>query len=391
MKNKIIFLALFISHLCISQSISLNQGNTEVRDYFSEVPYEYVNGKIIIPVKIENKIYRFLLDTGAPNCITKNLDSIIKPKILQNIEVTDANNNKSKMNVVQIPTLEIGGIIFQNSVALTSNDSANLIFDCFQIDGFIGSNLLRNSILQIDTKSKVIRITNDLNKLNLNKKNGIKVSLFGKQSSPFIWLKLKGVKSAKEQVLLDTGMKGFYDISNENYDILKKEKIIKLVNTGTGSKGISMFGNANHKEQLRLMLPEITISSSTFLNVNTITTDDRNSRIGITLFEHGIGTLDYKKKRFYFDPFTTLPIDMKENLLGFSPTILDNKLSVGIVWDEKLKDKMQTGDEITEINNKNFQDYNICDLIVKESIFNGIDIFEITIKTKDGEIKKINL
>lgn len=388
--KKVVFFFLTISTLCNSQNINLNQGNTKEEKYYAEVEFEYINGKIIIPVKIENKSYRFLLDTGAPNCITKNLHNILKPTLIKKNNVTDAHNNKSIMNVVQIPVLEIGDIVFQNSVALSSNDEKNLAFDCFNLDGFIGSNMLRNSIIQIDIKKKILRITNDIEKLNFNKKNGLKISLTGNQSSPYIWIKLKHKKTAKEQVLLDTGMKGFYDISNRSYNLLKNEEIIKVINTGSGSKGIGLFGNAKIGNQLRVVIPEINILNSTFLNITTTTTNDENSRVGIGLFENGIGTLDYMNRKFYFDEYNSVT-DLSEKTQGFSATILDNKLSIGIVWDENLKDKIYTGDEIIELNGINYENYQICDLISKKSIFKDIEIKEITIKSKDGELKKIIL
>lgn len=391
MKNTILILLLSLNSLCYSQNINFNQGTIKNEEYFTELQFEYVNGKIILPIKINNKTYKFLLDTGAPNIITKNLNTVLNPEILQKINVSDANKNISIMNVLKIPDLEIGNIIFENSVVLSSNDDKNLVFDCFSIDGFIGSNMLRNSIIQIDTKNKILRITNNKEKLNFNKKSGIKLSLIGNQSSPYIWLNIKDKKSAKEQVLLDTGMKGFYDISNRNYNLLKNENIIKIINIGNGTKDIGLFGNSNINEQLRLLIPEINISNSIFYNITTTTTNDNNSRIGIDLFEYGIGTIDFIDKKFYFDNFNENSIDLKEKLIGFSPTIMENKLSIGIVWDENLKDKIQTGDEIIELNGTNYENYKICDLISKKSVFKNIVIKEITVKTKSGELKKINL
>ena len=99
--NKIYVLLLIVfSNFCFAQNISLNKGNTQEQNYYSEIQFEYVNGKIIIPVIINEITYRFLLDTGAPNLITKKLTSILNPKSLQEIKVNDANHNKSSMNVV---------------------------------------------------------------------------------------------------------------------------------------------------------------------------------------------------------------------------------------------------------------------------------------------------
>jgi hypothetical protein len=38
---------------------------------------------------------------------------------------------------------------FENSVALSSNDDKNLVFDCFNLDGFIGSNLLETQYYKL--------------------------------------------------------------------------------------------------------------------------------------------------------------------------------------------------------------------------------------------------
>jgi predicted aspartyl protease len=388
--NKIYVLLIAFSSFSFAQNIDLNKGNTKEESYYTEMQFEYVNGKIIIPILINEKTYRFLLDTGAPNLITKKLAETLKQKSLQEIKVSDANDNKSSMNFVELPNITIGNVVFENSVALSSNDDGNLVFDCFNLDGFIGSNLLRNSILQIDTRNKTLIITNDEKKLKLNKKNSIELSLIGNQSSPYIWIKLKGKNSGKEQVLLDTGMKGFYDISNRNYSLLKNENIFKIISTGIGSKEIGLFGNSKDSEQLKIFLPEMKISNSSFLNISTITTNDKNSRIGIELFENGIATLDFKNKKFYFDQYG-INTDLNEKQLGFSPTILNQKLSIGIVWDEKLKDKIFSGDEIIEINGKNYENYLLCDLINKKSIFKEIEIVNIKIRNKSGEIRDINL
>ena len=390
LKNNWHLLLVVLSFACNAQKITLNQGNTLQKNYNSELPFEYVNSKIIIPVVIENKTYRFLLDTGAPNCISLQLKKELNAKVIQQLAVTDANNTKSMMDIVTLPELSIGGITFLNSLALAYTEDKNIIFDCFEIDGFIGSNLLRNSVLQIDTRNKILRITDDLDSVLTDKKRGTKIALLGNQSSPFIWIKITGKKSAKEQVLLDTGMKGFYDLSNRAYKIFKDKTEIELLHTGNGSASLGMFENTQTNTMYKVLVPEITIAETKFTNITTTTTSDSNSRVGIDLFEHGLGTLDYKNKRFYYKAYKDTT-DLSEIELPFSPTIVNNKLVIGIVWKESLKDKITTGDEIIEINGVNYEQYLICDLITKDSPFKNLLIQELVIKKTDNTIIKISL
>lgn len=390
MKKLYILFVLIITSSTIAQNFNLNKGETETENYFTVVNFEFVNGKIIVPVVINNLTYKFLLDTGAPNLLSKKTSAILNPKLINKIDVNDANGNKSSMNIVEISNLSIGNINFKNSLALSSEDEKNLVFDCFNIDGFIGSNLLRNSIVQIDINKKTLIITDNIKNLRINKKNSSKLTLFGIQSSPYIWIKLSGEDSGKEQVLLDTGMKGFYSISNKHLNLFEKAKIFEVNAIGNGTESIGLFGNSISNSHKRLLLPKLKISTSNFLNITTITTNDDNSKIGINLFEKGIGTIDFKNKKFYFDEYS-IDTDLTEKQIGFSPTILNKKLSIGIVWDENLKNIIFTGDEIIAINNINYENYPICDFISKESIFKDIVIEKITIKNKEGEIKELKI
>jgi hypothetical protein len=57
-----------LSSFSFAQNIDLNKGIPR-RQLLHEIQFEYVNGKIINTILM--KTYRFLLDTGAPNLITK--------------------------------------------------------------------------------------------------------------------------------------------------------------------------------------------------------------------------------------------------------------------------------------------------------------------------------
>jgi hypothetical protein len=62
--------------------------------------------------RVINITYRFLLDTGAPNLISK-VGYNVKSKFQNKIDVSDANENKSSNEYfVGLPNLTIGTITF---------------------------------------------------------------------------------------------------------------------------------------------------------------------------------------------------------------------------------------------------------------------------------------
>jgi len=367
----------------------LNEGSTD-KNYYTEINYEYVKGKIIIPVVIEDKTYRFILDTGAPNIISSALKKRIKTNYQKSISVKDANNKEKSMDIVTIPLITVGGVSFYNTPSLVNESGANLFFDCFKIDGFIGSNMLRNSIIQILPEKQLIRITRDKKRLSLIKKNATKLSLVGDQRQPFIWLKIKGYKKANERVLIDTGMGDFYALSNEHLRILQKDSIIKIANEGVGSMGSGLFGVEEKSKYYRVTIPEIEIINSAFKNVLVETTNSKNSRIGTEMLAHGNVTIDFKNKRFYYDAFKTI-IDLEKKSYGFSPAIIDNKLAVGIVWHKDLKKELNYGEQIIKINGIDYSEIEVCDLITQRSRFKDNVNLELVILDKHGEEKTILL
>jgi hypothetical protein len=387
---KIFFLAVLFSQICVSQNFNLNKGTVQTKDYYSEITFEYVKNKIIIPVVIEGKTYRFILDTGAPNIISQELFQIIKNDSLATIPITDINQKKLDLQVVSIPNLVLGGVIFKNSAALVYNLELNKILDCFQIDGFIGSNMLRNSIVQIQLKNKMLTITNDKKRLHLNRKNATKLKLLGIQSSPFIWMNLYGKGKAKEQVLIDTGMAGFYDMSNKDFKIFHDKDIIQFIDSSKGSYVGGLFGSENKTEQYRSLIPKMKIAKSTFINFVTTTTHDKFSKIGTDILDYGNMTIDYKNKRFYFDSFKK-EINLKKKELGFDPAFINDKIVVGFVWNENLKKIISYGDEIIEVNHIIIQDSDLCDLAIKKNIFMNSDKFNLRIKKHNGEIIELVL
>ncbi len=387
LKFKILMIIIFISNLGFGQGF--NSGVTQA-NFYTEINYEWINEKIIIPVEIEGHTYKFLLDTGAPNIITTNLTDKIITNFQQKMIVRDANNKPDSLDLVTIPLIKIGGVSYTNMPSLVNKDDSSLIFECFKIDGFIGSNLLRNSIIQILPKEKLIKLTDNIKKLSLNKQYSSKIQFPDNQSTPYIWIELTGNGKAREQVFIDTGMSGFYDLANSHLEIFQKDNIFKINSTAKGIQGTSLFGAESESTYYQLKVPKIEINKAVFKGINVITTSDNNSRIGSGILLYGNVTIDYINGHFYYERFNKV-VELDEKSFSFSPTIIDNKAVIGLVWDNDLKDKIKFGDQILDINGKSFFNSDFCELLIEKSIFRTHNKLEMTIKDSEGTEKKITV
>ncbi len=386
-----LLIALLLSCTALyAQKVRFNKGRSVQKNYYTEVTYKELKSKLIIPVQIEGETYQFLFDTGAPNLISHFLKNQIKTKELNSVNVKDANDSKRPLEVVEIPMLQIAGVSFKNSPAIVNDHNSNFLFDCLEIDGIIGSNLLRKSIVQIDSRKQQITITNQKDQLDLKGMNGLDMALSSGQSSPYIWIGLKGENSAKEQVLFDTGAQGFYDLSFNSFKMLDSLKVFRNVETAIGYKGLGLFGIAAPSLHYRVLIPEILLPGVAFENVVSVSTTAAKSRIGSDILQHGIVTLDYKDQKFYFEAFKK-QVDLAEEVWDFSPTMKDSTLVIGLVWQEELVKKAQYGDKILQINDLKVDEMDICDLLLRDSPMNIETSINIIIKDSLGKHQAFEL
>jgi predicted aspartyl protease len=389
MKLKLILSLLFVNSLIFGQ-INFNQGKINDKEYYEVIPYETEIGKIILPVTINNKTYRFLLDTGAPNLFSTELLKEINVAEGASINVNDANNQDQKMKFAVVPQLKIGNLVFENQAGLIYNFEEHNLLSCYKIDGFIGSNLLRNSIIKMNGANKTIIITNKIKSLNIDKKP-VKMKLVGNQKSPYVELKFVGKNNEKasDMVLVDTGMDGLYDMSKRAYTIFENSKIFEALYTATGIGDSGLFGAGDSSEQKLLEIENANLNQQIINNIMVSTTLDDNSRIGLDFLKYGDITLDFLNKKFYFESPKT--IDVKEKTPKFFTSVQNDKVVIGIVWDEKLKLLMNTGDEVISADQIDITNISLCDFLRLKKEWKNKESYILKLKNKEGQISEITI
>jgi hypothetical protein len=382
---------IFLLHLfqsnSIAQSITLNQGQTSQKDYFSTIKFENIGGFIIVKANIQGKTYRFLLDTGAPNAISKALYEKLKPTILDEVKMADANGTLGGMTrVVNIEELSFGNVVFNNIPTIVFEDF--MLLDCMQIDGFIGSNMLRNSVIQISYADETLILSDNHTRLNLSEDLATDMELSDEQSIPFIEITLRSEIEGSDWVQFDTGCQCFYDISSRGYDsVFRKYPLLKLENEGYGGNGMSIWG-FNEAKRYKLTAPELVINGTTFQNVSTQSSTDNNSRIGHVLLQYGKVTMDFPRKKFYFESYKT-PVDLTQKDFPIDFKFEGTKLLVGTIWGEKYAQLINVGDQILSIDDVNCETINPCEWLLQGNLLEKKDKAQLLIKTKTN--KTVNI
>ncbi len=383
---KYLLISLLFVSLSHSQNINLSTGSIKESDYYQEVPFEIVLGKIIIPVTINTKSYHFILDTGAPNLISNKILKEINSTPISKIAVKDGNNTQDSLEIINVAAIQLGNITFENQTALVSDIENHPFLKCYPIDGFIGSNLFRNSILKISLKDKKIIITDKIKSLKPTEKP-TEMQVIGSQGKPCIWIEYH--KKAREQALIDTGMDGFYDLSNRSYAVLKKEGIYEILAKSLGYGNISLFGTGIQNEQEQLNIPYFKINQSVFKNVSTNTHEEHTSGIGLDFFNYGDGILDFIHHKFYFENA------ISEQLMNapekYSATYINNKYVIDFVWDLDLKSKIKPGNEVLRIDQFNIKEMSPCELLTVKPYLKSHKNYEMEVKLEDNSVIQLRI
>ena len=387
-----LFLLPFLASSILAQNINFNQGKIKQKHYRQEIPYQKIRGIPVVFVTINEKIYKFFFDTGSSSLvISDNLCKELNLPITGQKIVSGASGEQRKMKKILLPELHLQEITFTNISGIVSYEKYEL-FECLGIDGIIGGNMLINFVVHFDEQRQCIIITDNIRNLRLKKVMPQKMEFTSAKCVPFVTVILKkGKEKVKQKVLFDSGQSSdsFFEMSMRNYS-WKINNIVEKMSESEGAFSFGIHGFFANQKHLLLNIPEIIVNKIPFNDITITTTHGNNSRIGAKLFQYGKTTLDYKKKRFYFEPFDNIDKSELSKLpLAINFTFQNDKIVVGIIWDKTLESQINLGDEMLSINGIDVQSMSPCELFqLKVSTDSDELILELR-DIKTGEPKKV--
>jgi len=358
MRSAIVLTALFLmlfSCSTLRTGVQVNRGGAEPSSYQDTLPLEYVKDKIILPVRINGKIRRFIFDTGAITVISESLFQEMGYPVMSEDHFYDIHKNRDTSLLVRTGAMQLGSITF-NRVPAIVYDLESLPWTCFQVDGIIGSNMIRDAAVQVDLRDSLFILAHDVRRLSENMQEARSIRL-DRQSAPHVDVQFDS--DHQGFFLFDSGREGFVNIRKDEFQLMKDRIPLRLKRQGYGSDQMGMIGPGKNDRVYRIELDSILIAGQNIHHPHLEVTPNVSS-IGSELFQYGKVTLDYKGKRFQLDPYQK-PVEyqMSEKRgFGFSPIIKQDTFRVGLVWENSLVDSLglEPGNRILRINQYNYAD-----------------------------------
>lgn len=291
----LLFVLLMILNGCsVSWPETMKYGKVQSSDFYEIIDVEIESGLIFIVVIINDEEYKFLLDTGAPTSISEELQEIYHYRTLCSTGITDTDNNKTKMDFVQVDTLFIGSIPFYEQTAFVGNFNANPLLKCLEIDGIIGSNLMRLCNWSINQDDQTIALCSSIDKERLS---ASAIIPFTTDKQYNILLDIGLGESVIHNMKVDYGSNGVIEIPQKVFSVLKQQHNNIRIFHETGIKQTGIIGKPVAINNDMFVSDSVTFSTLNLENVQFNTSS--SGLIGNKVLVKFIVTIDWDNKNLY--------------------------------------------------------------------------------------------
>ena len=353
---------------------------------------------ILVPVQINNKVYRFCLDTGSSQGMVYANSNIPDLVPLGNIISRDANNHVDTVQVIQLPPFTLNPSLNPSpldakrrfrSVAekepsqeLTVSGYVASLMPRHSIsdkyDAIIGFDLFNRGICaKIDKQRGLLILTDEKKLFRAEEKAGYTLRYKLKWFVPYLYV--SPFVRHTDEALFDTGAPLFYTMSRESFDSHLASDLANLhKNLGAGierqvegrAEGhltLGGFGLEKKDEVVFLHLDRLKWGDFAFTDLHTITTQGA-SKIGAKLLDFGTVIINPFRKHITFQPYPaasdSLPtgegwggapsvhVGNKQFSVAFVP--YKGQAVVGLIWEGSppYKAGMRQGDVILQIDQR---------------------------------------
>jgi hypothetical protein len=356
----LIMLALGATSCRVKLTKAIRYGKVVQQQFEDTVQIDVQQGLIILQVSIEGKDYRFLFDSGAPLSVSTQLQDAHAFKMLSKGSIVDSDQNRQNVEWAGIDSIKIGKITFQDQTAFIGDFQANPVLECLEIDGIVGSNLMRHCNWTIDQEQNLLILHDHIDQGDLKKDITIP---FRHDSQYSIFVKINVGRAAISPILVDYGSTASISLSDQIFSTPKNENIIGETWTELGWKQSGLVGKPVklHRE---IEYSDSTSIDSIILPDVRLQTSETTS-IGNGLLSRFRVTIDWNNDQLHL-----LKTGDKTKAASFSGFKLGSTAGGGIVVQSVVvgsgayHEGVRPGMQVIQLDDLNFEDgSDFCDYI----------------------------
>lgn len=353
MKNYLYIISLIVLCSCAGSKAAkyLEQGNVLEKNFKTTIPFEYRNGFIVIKIEIKGETYDFILDTGSSNVLSKELNAKLGILPLGSEDVGDVYGDTQRLEYTKINKIKIGGVNFLETVAAISDFNSVTLISCLDVDGIIGSNLMRHAVWDFDFKKQTITITDTESNLKIPANHKESKFYIGYAGIPSITTKVNGMTVLNNTI--DFGFTGGVILPFKVFEKQKNKRIKKWVKSyGEGFTGI--YGSKKNITSYNSKIDEIKIGNLTVKNRIVYSAPFMENIFGLAFFKNYRVILNWKIKRIKMIEVNPLKDEVYLNY-GLNYSYKNSLIYVSALTENSNASKyLKIGDQIVSVDDKNY-------------------------------------
>lgn len=351
------------------------------KDYLTTIPFNYDYNFAIVEVSINNKIYNFLVDTGAPTVISEEIYEDLNIKAADYTIITDSQGQRNGQEVAVIPEMIVGDLHYTDIGAVVVNLREVFEFDCMGIDGILGANQMAKSFWKFDYELQNITITDQLSNYDLAAYTDTLSFTTSTQLTPYITGYANGIKTT---FTYDTGSAGNIDV------ILSKDEFKDSPDYNRyGSSSVGLYGAIDSTTIRTIKLDSLRLGDIS-LGAHLVDLDD-GSLIGNDFMNKHEVVMDWENNHIYLKKLQNYQ-NTVDSTYGFNRRFIENKVLITNLYKE-IETPLRLNDQVLQLNEidySNITDENSCEIF--RSFYEPMEGDSIIVVYKrNDEIKTIRL
>lgn len=320
-------------------------------DFADTIAIEWSQEQVYVPVTIDGRRYRFLLDTGAGQSVVFAGTPLAASRQDGTIISHDATGRTDTVPVVVLPPLQLGSLTLTGCRATLQPGPSSL-------DGILGFDLVNGGLsMTIDVPHRRLVLTD-----RRVRRTAADVVLRYRLHYHVPYVDIVPFGRHRERVLVDTGSRQFF--------VMNRDHLLEAIDDETatpaggfidegrawGSHAIGHYGAEPAGEVAFFRLDALHLGDCTFTALHGLTTAG-GSHLGAPLLQYGAVTFDARRHRLLFCPADGLPAPFRVDNRQLEMAFVANGQGlpqVGLVWPggEPCRLGFRQGDVVEQIDHR---------------------------------------